>query len=158
MVRLDDHGEREPEATLGDVLEVADRDEHAARGVDPGAADHQLGHPFVERDRVRVGVRAGERDAELLEQARIERLAHPPGLTLGGVEDDVRIDRLETLEEVGRGTGDLDLFDLVTGGLDRCGDRAHRLGAVVLGLFFGLPDIGQPKIVRERDLHGVITT
>jgi hypothetical protein len=144
VVRLHDHGEREPRAALEHRLVVARRDEHGARGVDPRAPDEQLRQPLVERDRVRVRVAPRVRDAELLEQRRVERLAHPPGGALGRVEDEVRIDRLEPLEEVPRRSRHLDLLDLVPRGLDRRRDRVHGLGAVVLGLLLGLADVGQP--------------
>jgi len=153
VVRLDDHREREPGAALDDGVVVAGRDEHAARGVDPAARHEQLGQPLVERDRVRVGVAAGEWNAELLEQRRIERLAHAAAIALRRVEDEIRVDRLEPVDQVRRGPRDLDLLDLVAGTLDRRCDRVHRLRAVVLGLFFGLANVGQAEVVGERDLH-----
>ena len=67
-------------------------------------------------ERERVGVGARVRDAELLEQGRVERLAHLPALALGGVEDDVRVGRLEALEQVRGRARDLDLVDLVSRG------------------------------------------
>ena len=96
-------GNASPAPRSSTCSKLRDGDQHAARRVDAGALDHQLGQPLVERDRVRVGVRAGVRDAELLEQRRVERLAHAAAVALGGVEDDVRIDRLEPLEQVDAG-------------------------------------------------------
>jgi hypothetical protein len=74
-------------------------DQQAARGVDAGPPDQELGQPLVEGERVRVGVGAGVRDAELLEQRRVQRLAQAAALALGGVEDDVGVDGLEALEQ-----------------------------------------------------------
>jgi len=92
VIGLDDEREREPGAALEYLLVVAHGDEHATRRVDAGALHHELGEVLVERDRVGVRVRARERDAELLEQRRVERFAHTAAIALGGVEDDIRID------------------------------------------------------------------
>ncbi len=155
VVGFHDHREREAGAALGDVLVVADGDEDAARRIDAGALDHELGDPLVERERVRVRVRARERDAELLEQGRVERFAHAAAIALRRVEDDVRIDRFEALEEIRGGPGDFDLFDLVACGFDRLRDRVHRFRAVVLGFLLGFPNVGEPQVVSERDLHAI---
>ena len=56
------------------------------------------------------------------------------------------------------GASFLALLGMGLGGALTSALQSEVLSAVVLGLFFGLPDIGQPEIVRERDLHGVITT
>ena len=123
---------------------LAEPDSEIAVVVDPGPLDHQLGQPLVQRDRVRVGVRARERDAQLLEQGGVERLAHAAAVALRRIEDDVRIDRLEALEQVRRRSGDLDLLDLVTGRFERRRDRVHGVCAVVFGFLLGLADVGEP--------------
>jgi hypothetical protein len=150
-------GNASPDAALDHRVVVAEVDQAGPRGVDAGPPDQELGQPLVEGQRVRVGVGAGVRDAELLEQRRVQRLAQLALLALGGVEDEVGVDGLEALEQRRRRTRDLDLLDLVAGGLDRGGDRVHGLDAVELGLLLGVPDVGEAEVVSERDLHRVST-
>jgi hypothetical protein len=153
VVGLDDHREREPRAALDHAIEGARGDQRGACAFDAGSRERELRHPFVERDRVGVGVRAGERDAELLEQGRVDRLPHTSALALGGVEDEVWVDGFESLEQAARGPRDLDFHDLVAGGLERGCDGADRVSAIELGIFFAVTDICKPEVVGERDFH-----
>jgi hypothetical protein len=157
VVRLDDDREREADAPLYHVLEVARGDELTARRVDARALEDQLREPLVERDGVRVRVRARVRNAQLFEERRVERFTHSTVRPFGGVEDDVGIDLLEALEQVRGRTADLDLLDFMPRCLESSCDRTDCLGAVVLGFLFRFPDVGEPKIVRKRNFHGVIT-
>ena len=87
---------------------------------------------------------------ELLEQRRVERLARAAAPPLGGVEDQIRAERLDALGQVRRGPGDLDLLDLVPARAQPGGDRVDGLGAVELGFVFA---VGKAQVVGESDPH-----
>ena len=121
VVRLDDHRQRQPQrpriAACRAVL--VGRDQPRARRVDPALAEHQLGQPLVERHRQDVGVRAGVREAQLLEQRRVERLARAPAPPLGGVEDQIGAEGFDARRQPRGRAGHLDLLDLVPAGAQR---------------------------------------
>ena len=115
VVGLDDGRHRHAERAF-DLLErrqIARRHQARARRVDAVLAQHALGEPLVERHRQHVGVGAGVRIVQLLEQRRIERLARAAAAPLGGVEDEIGRERLDARRQVRRRPRDLDLLHLV---------------------------------------------
>src|SRR5262249_8305911 len=90
------------------------------------------------------------REAELLEERRVEGLARAAAAALGRVEDEVGAEALEARRQVRRGAGHLDRLDLVAAGAQAVGDGLNGLGAGELGLFFA---VCEPEVVREGDAH-----
>ena len=125
-------------------------DELPARRRDAVLGEHELRELLVERERERVGVGAGVRHAELVEERREERLPEPPAPPLGGVEDEVRAVGLEARDGARGRAGDLDPLDAVAEPLDGAGERVDGLAGVELGLLLG---VGEAEVVRERDAH-----
>src|SRR4029078_8118892 len=97
-----------------------------------------------------VRVVSGAREAQLLEQRRVERLARAPAPSLGGVEDQVRAARFDLFGQARRGARALYLLDSVSARAQSARDGAHRLGAVELGFVLA---VRKTQIVCERDAH-----
>src|SRR5207237_6386478 len=132
-------------------LELADLlDELPAGRDDAVLGQHQLGERLVERHREPPGAGAGVREAQLIEQSRIERLAEAAAAALGRVEDEVGRERLQPGSGAAGGTAHLDALHPVSEPLHRRGERGDGLPRVELGFFLG---IGEAQVVRQGDAH-----
>lgn len=153
-VGLDDHGVGQAkQADVASSLHIVGHDHASARGVDPLRGQDKLGHPLVQGHRHHVGVRASVREAQLLEESRIERLAAAPAPSLRGVEDQIGGERLDTRGQVRRRTGNLDLLDLVTTDAEPVGNRVDGRYAVKFCLLFA---VGKTEVVGKCDLHAMV--
>ena len=132
------------------ALEAGLREEAAARGGDAEACEDLLRHRLVERDAQAVRVAAGVGEAQLLEEGRVEAAAHLAASPLGGVEHDVRQERLEARDQARGGPGHVDGLDVVAGLLERARDGGDGLGGVELRFLFRVVD---PQVVRQGDAH-----
>ncbi len=145
-VRL--HDDREPQRVRLELARILE--ELPARRRDPVLGEHELRELLVERERERVGVGAGVRHAELVEERREERLPEPPAPPLGGVEDEVRPVGLEARDGARGRPGDLDPLHAMAEPLDGAGEGVDGLPGVELGLLLG---VREAEVVRERDAH-----
>src|SRR5712691_8094481 len=145
-VRLHDHRPApavQPE--LPDLLdELTARRDHAV------LPEHELGEGLVEAHRQDPGVRPRVREAQLVEERGVERLAEPPPAALGGVEDEVGRERLEARGGAAGRPAHLDALDAVAEPLQGRGERVDGLARIELGFFLG---IREAQVVRQGDAH-----
>ena len=157
VVGLDDHREGQPERRARPALEVAGGDQQP-RGVSmPGSQDEQLGQPLVERHAWRTrpsrcrGSRAPRRAPGRTPRACARAVPSAVLKMRSGSIASRRATRCDAGPETS-------IFSTSCPAAASAAAMASTVSALSNSASSSSRGVGEPQVVRERDLHVVITT